>query len=190
MKTLGITGGIGSGKSVVSHILASMGIPVYIADDAAKALYDKDAQLCSEMKALFGEGIFNGNKIDRAALARLVFNDASSLRQLNALVHPALVRDFQAWQAQQHCPIVAFESAILFQSELGLHFDFIVTVSAPEELRIERVCKRNNISVSEVKARMQHQLPQATLEQKADAVIVNDNRQAILPQLLTILHQL
>lgn len=190
MTCIGITGGIGSGKSVVTQILSSMGIPCYLADDAAKALYDKDAQLRQDMKLCFGSDIFVQERLNKAALAKIVFNDQSQLQQLNRLVHPAIGRDFQAWKARQSQNIIAFESALLFQSEMGMDADVSIAVIAPEALRIERVCHRNQVGPEEVKARMQHQLAQEKLVALADHVIVNDMKMAILPQLLKILNQL
>lgn len=190
MICMGITGGIGSGKSVVTQILSSMGIPCYLADDAAKALYDKDACLRQEMIRQFGPDIFKNHQLDKTALAKIVFNDSKQLQQLNALVHPAIGRDFQAWKASQKCPIVAYESALLFQSKMGMNYDLSIAVVAPEDMRIERVCRRNQVSAEEVKARMQHQLPQEKMAALADYTIVNDMQEAILPQVLNILHQL
>ena len=190
MICIGITGGIGSGKSVVAAIFSSMGIPCYLADDAAKSLYEKDAELRQTMKQAFGEHIFKNEILDRAALAQIVFNQPDKLQQLNQLVHPAIGRDFQAWKASQSVPIIAFESALLFQSEMGLDFDKSIAVTAPEDIRIARVCRRNNTSPEEVKSRMQHQWSQEKIAEKADFVLVNDNRQAILPQVLNILNQL
>lgn len=190
MICIGITGGIGSGKSVVAAIFSSMGIPCYLADDAAKSLYEKDAELRQTMKLAFGEHIFKNEILDRAALAQIVFNNPDKLQQLNQLVHPAIGRDFQAWKSSQNTPIIAFESALLFQSEMGLDFDKSIAVTAPEDIRIARVCRRNNTSPEEVKSRMQHQWPQEKIAEKANFVLVNDNRQAILPQVLNILNQL
>ena len=170
MICIGITGGIGSGKSVVAAIFSSMGIPCYLADDAAKSLYEKDAELRHKMKldvvtavtthCILHIHLFKNEILDRAALAQIVFNQPDKLQQLNQLVHPAIGRDFQAWKASQSAPIIAFESALLFQSEMGLHFDKSIAVTAPEDIRIARVCRRNNTSPEEVKSRMQHQWPQ------------------------------
>lgn len=190
MICIGITGGIGSGKSVVAAIFSSMGIPCYLADDAAKSLYDKDADLRRKMKQSFGEHLFKNEILDRAALAKIVFNNPDKLQQLNQLVHPAIGRDFQAWKSSQNAPIIAFESALLFQSEMNMPFDKSIVVTAPEDIRIARVCRRNNTSSQEVKSRMQHQWPQEKMAEQANFVLVNDNRQAILPQVLNILNQL
>lgn len=190
MISIGITGGIGSGKSVVTRILSSMGIPCYIADDAAKSLYDTDPVLQQDMVQIFGENIFPNGNLDKAALAKLVFQDKDKLQALNALVHPAVGRDFLAWKSRQNSHIVAFESALLFRSSTGLQFDKTICVSAPEALRIERVCARNQIKPQEVKARIQHQMPQDEMEKRSDFVIINDDIRAILPQIQTILKQL
>lgn len=190
MISIGITGGIGSGKSVVTRILSSMGIPCYLADDAAKSLYDTDIMLQEGLRQLFGAGIFSNGRLDKAALAKIVFHDKDKLQALNALVHPAVGRDFLAWKSRQNNHIIAFESALLFRSSTGLQFDKVICVSAPEALRIERVCARNQVKPQEVKARIQHQMPQNEMEKRADFVIVNDNRQALIPQILTILKQL
>ncbi len=190
MISIGITGGIGSGKSVVTRILSSMGIPCYQADDAAKQLYNTDSGLQEGLRVLFGEDIFQDGILNKARLAGIIFQDKEKLQALNALVHPIVGRDFLRWKERQSSRIVAFESAILFQSDMGLNFDFNIVVTAPESLRIQRVCRRNNIEPEEVKARIQHQMPQQEIEKHADVIIVNDDIQAILPQVLNILNKL
>ena len=156
-KIIGLTGGIGSGKTTITAFFKEMGIPVYIADDEAKKIM-QSAEIIAEIKNAFGESLFENNVLNRAKLADIVFNDADKLAVLNSIVHPAVKNDFQSWLSQnKNEAFVVYEAAILFESGKYKELDYIVTVTAPEELRIERVMKRDNTTREHVLSRMKMQ---------------------------------
>ena len=158
-KVLLVTGGIGAGKSAVSRMLIERGVPVYFSDDMAKSLYDRDASLRDSLRRLFGERVFRDGDVDRRALAELIFADEEKRRALEALVHPAVLRDFEAWKAERpDCALVAFESAILLDRGLPEGFaDYVIYVDAPEELRLRRAMERDGSAAESVRRRMQSQ---------------------------------
>ena len=158
-KVLLVTGGIGAGKSAVSRMLIERGVPVYFSDDMAKSLYDRDASLRDSLRRLFGERVFRDGDVDRHALAELIFADEEKRRALEALVHPAVFRDFGAWKAERpDCALVAFESAILLDRGLPEGFaDYVIYVDAPEELRLRRAMERDGSAAESVRRRMQSQ---------------------------------
>lgn len=158
-KVLLVTGGIGAGKSAVSRMLIERGVPVYFSDDMAKSLYDRDASLRDSLRRLFGERVFRDGDVDRRALAELIFADEEKRRALEALVHPAVFRDFEAWKAERpDCALVAFESAILLDRGLPEGFaDYVIYVDAPEELRLRRAMERDGSAAESVRRRMQSQ---------------------------------
>lgn len=158
-KVLLVTGGIGAGKSAVSRMLIERGVPVYFSDDMAKSLYDRDASLRDSLRRLFGERVFRDGDVDRRALAELIFADEKKRRALEALVHPAVFRDFEVWKAERpDCALVAFESAILLDRGLPEGFaDYVIYVDAPEELRLRRAMERDGSAAESVRRRMQSQ---------------------------------
>ena len=158
-KVLLVTGGIGAGKSAVSRMLIERGVPVYFSDDMAKSLYDRDASLRDSLRRLFGERVFRDGEVDRHALAELIFADEEKRRALEALVHPAVFRDFEVWKAERpDCALVAFESAILLDRGLPEGFaDYVIYVDAPEELRLRRAMERDGSAAESVRRRMQSQ---------------------------------
>ena len=158
-KVLLVTGGIGAGKSAVSRMLIERGVPVYFSDDMAKSLYDRDASLRDSLRRLFGERVFRDGDVDRRARAELIFADEEKRRALEALVHPAVFRDFDAWKAERpDCALVAFESAILLDRGLPVGFaDYVIYVDAPEELRLRRAMERDGSAAESVRRRMQSQ---------------------------------
>lgn len=191
MIKVGLTGGIGSGKSTVAKILISEGIPVYIADEKSKFILDNSPDVIKAVSEEFGEDIYVSGIADRRLLASLVFDNPERLAKLNSILHPAVERDFEQW-AQQHkdAPYVIEESAILFESNAHRNMDFIVTVSAPEEVRIERATRRDNCSREAVAARIKNQMSDQQREQGADFVIVADNKQLLIPQVLELHNKL
>ena len=158
-KVLLVTGGIGAGKSAVSRMLIERGVPVYFSDDMAKSLYDRDASLRDSLRRLFGERVFRDGDVDRHALAELIFADEEKRSALEALVHPAVFRDFEVWKAERpDCALVAFESAILLDRGLPEGFaDYVIYVDAPEELRLRRAMERDGSAAESVRRRMQSQ---------------------------------
>lgn len=173
MMKVGITGGIGSGKSTVCRLFAQKGIAVYDSDAAAKRLMQEDGTLRRQLAGRFGEGTFRDGRLDRAYLAGIVFADPGALADLNALVHPVVMRDFDAWAARQEGSYVILESAILFEAGLEGCVDKTVAVLAPRELRIERTCRRDGCDAGQVVRRIAAQMDDDALSARADYVVVN-----------------
>ncbi|PKQ63344.1 dephospho-CoA kinase [Labilibaculum manganireducens] len=184
MLKVGLTGGIGSGKSIVGRAFEMMGIPVYIADIEAKRLMVFDSELRNLLISRFGNQIYDSNfNLNRKLLAEIVFNDSEALQDINSIVHPAVRKDFIRW-CEQHSqiPYVIQESAIIFDSGLYKNFDKIITVAAKDEIRIQRVMERDSMSRELIVERMRSQLPESVRIEKADFVIYN-NTELILPQI-------
>ena len=173
MMKVGITGGIGSGKSTVCRLFARLGVAVYDSDTEARRLMTGSAELRQAIASRFGADIYRGGALDRARLAGMVFSDGAALADLNALVHPVVMADFDAWAARQEGPYVILESAILFEAGLETCVDKTVAVLAPRELRIERTCRRDDCGPDEVGRRIAAQLDDDTLSGHADYAIVN-----------------
>lgn len=173
MKIIGLTGGIGSGKSTIAKEFAARGIPVYNSDDEAKKLIATNAQLRQRITETFGENAYVNGQYNKAYIAQIVFNDANQLAQLNAIVHPALAVHFREWVQQQNTPYVIKEAAILFESGSYKDCDFIITVVAPEDLRIARVIARDHCTEAQVKVRMAQQWTDAQRIALSNAVIEN-----------------
>ena len=186
MLRVGLTGGIGSGKSLIARILRILEVPVLEADAEAKTLMENDPGLIASIKERFGDHIYSGGKLDRKMLASVVFKDPAALKELNALVHPVVRKAFSHWADRQNASYVVMEAAILAETGGHSNFDRIIVVSAPEELRIQRVMKRDGVEEESVRSRLKNQ---ATEEQRlaiADHVITNDEKQLVIPQVLSI----
>ena len=173
MKIIGLTGGIGSGKSTIAKEFAARGIPVYNSDDEAKKLIATNAQLRQRITETFGENAYINGQYNKAYIAQIVFNDANQLAKLNAIVHPALAVHFREWVQQQNTPYVIKEAAILFESGSYKDCDFIISVVAPEDLRIARVIARDYCTEAQVKARMAQQWTDAQRIALSNVVIEN-----------------
>ncbi|PSR09116.1 MAG: dephospho-CoA kinase [Candidatus Arcticimaribacter sp.] len=156
-RIIGLTGGIGSGKSKVALRFSALGIPCYIADDRAKDLMNTSADLKEAICKLFGSESYSGGVLNRPYIANVVFKDATALAQLNALVHPAVAQDFIEWVAKQEAPYVIKEAAILFENGGSKLCDSIILITAPEAVRLKRVLARDNSSVQEIEDRMSKQ---------------------------------
>lgn len=188
---VGITGGIGSGKSTVTKIFMSLGIPVYNADEAAKRLMSTNSKLRNELQHLFGVEIFpEDENFDRKKLASIVFNNPELLQQLNQLVHPAVGDDYQEWQQKQTAPYTLREAAILYESGTHIDLDAVIMVDAPEKIRIERIKERDGRSEDEIRAIIKRQWPSEKIRERATFIIDNDEIHAVIPQALQIHHQL
>ena len=183
MVKIGITGGIGSGKSVVSELMKIMCIPVYKADDASKNILKTNRFIQEELRKLLGEDIFSNGELNKVKMASLIFNDPDLLSKTNAIIHPIVFNDFNLWSDSQHSDIVACESALIFESGMNRFLDYTITVSAPMKTRIERVKRRDNTSEEQIMNRIKNQLPDEEKIKLSDFILVNDNRQAIIPQL-------
>lgn len=183
---IGITGGIGSGKSTVAKVFEVIGIPVYYADDAAKRLMNEDAQLQQQIVDLFGPAAYSNNQLDRKFIAQVVFNNKEKLQQLNALVHPVTIADGERWMQQQTTPYAIKEAALIFESGTQGQVDYVIGVSAPSALRIHRAMKRDNLSREEILSRMNKQIQETIKMRLSDFIIYNDEQQPVIPQVLAL----
>ena len=183
---IGLTGGIGSGKSTVAKIFASLGVPVLDADATAKQIMNSDSSIKEELIALFGKEVYINGQLNRALLSQIVFGDAFKLAQLNAIVQPAAIQYAKDWAAQHSAPYVIKEAALFFESGSAESIHKMIGVTAPKYLRIQRVMQRDCITREEVLKRMEHQLEDSLKMKLCDWVIQNDDRQLLIPQVLAI----
>lgn len=183
---VGLTGGIGSGKSTVAKVFEVLGIPVYYADDAARRLMNEDETLKDELQKLFGKETYIDGKLNRKYLSGLVFNNAEKLAGLNSIVHPATFRDAGLWMQQQSAPYAIKEAALIFESGAQEHLDYLIGVFAPAPLRIQRVMKRDGVTRNEVMARMEKQMEESIKMRLCDYVITNDELELVIPQVVKI----
>ena len=186
---IGITGGIGSGKTTVARIFEVLGIPVYYADDAARRIMNEDTALKGEIIKNFGEESYKEGKLNREYLASIVFNDKKKLSVLNSLVHPATIRNSLLWMKCQTTPYAIREAALIFESGVQGQLDFVIGVSAPLELRIARAMQRDNLTRQQVLDRMDRQINETIKMRLCDFVIVNDAKKPVIAQVLK-LHEL
>lgn len=186
-KVIGLTGGIGSGKTTIANYFAAMGIPVYIADDEAKKVMQSE-NIVKQIKETFGNSLFENEILNRAKLAEIVFNNADKLAQLNAIVHPAVKKDFELWlQENKKHDYVIYEAAILFESGRYKECDVIITVTAPEEIRIERVLKRDNTTREQVLSRIKMQWNDEKRISLSNFIINNSNLKIAKEEVVKIL---
>ncbi len=190
MLKIGITGGIGSGKSTVAKIFEVLGIPVYYADDAGKYLMNTDAALKQKIIAQFGESVYNNEVLNRKYLASVVFKSPEKLALLNAIVHPATINDAAQWMLRQNTPYALKEAAIIFESGTQEHLDYVIGVYAPTPLRIQRTMHRDNITREEVIQRMNKQLDESIKMKLCDFVIKNNEQELLIPQVIKLHQQL
>lgn len=188
MIKVGVTGGIGSGKTLVCEIFGHLGVPVFNADIEAKELYNTDKEVIEQVQQLFGHDIYHNGKLRKDILAKIIFNDSKALDKVNAIVHPKVREYFLNWAEKQTSKYVIEEAAILFESNAYLDLDYIINVHARQENRIERVMKRDNINKEQVISRMKNQLCDEKRMKLADFTIHNDDDRMLLPQVVDI-HQ-
>lgn len=181
---VGITGGIGTGKTTVSKLFESLNVPVYYSDDRAKMVMNENPQLITKLKQAFGNEVYLDNgTVNRPYLAGIVFNNTEKLNLLNSIVHPAVEEDYLLWLAShKNVPYTLKESAILFESGLDKHIDKVIVVTAPLELRIQRVMKRDNAEKAAVLARINKQMPQEEKDKKADFLVTNIAQEDLMAQ--------
>ncbi len=190
MLKVGITGGIGSGKSVVCRVFATLGIPVFNADDAAKYLMSTDAELRTAIIGLLGEDAYNGTVPNKEKIAGIVYGQPDKLKLLNALVHPATVAYGREWLHQQKTPYSIKEAAIFFESGSHTEMDVMIGVTAPTALRAERAMKRSNLTEAKVVSIMQQQMDDTEKMKRCEYVITNNGVLPLLPQVLELHHKL
>lgn len=186
MLKIGLTGGIGSGKSTVAKVFEVLGIPVYYADEAAKRIMNDDELLQQQIIQHFGAAAYKNNQLDRPYIASQVFNNKEKLELLNSLVHPATIRDAEQWMHKQNTPYAIKEAALIFESGSQDQLDYIIGVSAPTPLRILRAMKRDGSTRDQVLARMGKQIQEVIKMRLCDFVIYNDEQQAVVPQVIAL----
>jgi dephospho-CoA kinase len=190
MKLIGITGGIGSGKSTIAKVFMSLSYPVYNSDTKAKELINSNEELINSIKLSFGNDIYNSNGLDRKKMASIVFNNPEKLELLNSIIHPAVGEDFEKWVDSQNTSFILKEAAILFETGIYKSLHKTILVSAPQETRIERVIKRDNTNQEEVLSRMNNQWSEEKKTELADYVIDNSGNKLVIPQVLEIIKQI
>ena len=190
MKRIGLTGGIGVGKTYVSKIFQNLGYPVFNADIQAKKCLNEDKELIQNIRNTFGSTIYKTGELQEKKLADIVFNNIQKLDQLNKLVHPVVKKRFSDWCQKQDASLVIKEAAILFESGSHLGLDAVICVSCSDIIRIERVQKRDQIKKDEVLNRINKQMLQNEKEELSNYVIVNDGSQLLLPQVLCVLKEM
>ncbi|HET9571962.1 MAG TPA: dephospho-CoA kinase [Bacteroidales bacterium] len=191
MKIVGLTGGIGSGKTVVAELLRLYGIPVYDSDSRSKELCQTDSTLIQQLKHLFGDDVYMPDgSLNRPFMAKAIFEDKTLMQAANNLIHPVVGLDFIEWVRQQKAPFVVQETAILFEAGLENRYDIIVCVTAPEALRQERVLARSGMSKEEFKARLHNQLSDNERIQRSDLILVNDEVTPLIPQIEDLLKKI
>ena len=188
MLKIGITGGIGSGKSTVAKLFEVLGIPVYYADNAAKQLMNENETLKQQVQKEFGNEAYTNGKVNRKYIADIVFANPEKLELLNSIVHPATLKDADEWMNKQTTPYTIKEAALIFESGAQEQLDYVIGVYAPTPLRIQRTMQRDNISREEVMARMNKQIDETIKMRLCDFVITNDEQQMVIPQVIE-LHQ-
>lgn len=186
MLKIGITGGIGSGKSIVSNIFKVLGIAVFDADFAAKQIMNENKIVQQHLIDAFGESVFLNNELNKKHLANIVFNDAYQLEKLNAIVHPATIEAGNQWVKQQKTIYILKEAALLFESGSAADLDYIIGVYAPKIIRIKRVMQRDNVNEHAVINRMNKQIDENLKMKLCDFVIINDEQQLLIPQVLAL----
>ena len=186
MLKIGLTGGIGSGKTTVAHIFEVLGIPVYYADEAAKNLMNEDAVLKQQIINRFGPEAYKDGKLDRHFLGTLVFSNPEKLKQLNEIVHPATQKDGERWMSLQKTPYAIHEAALIFEAGLESGFDYVIGVTAPESLRISRTIRRDQTTRGKVLKRIHQQMNEEEKMKLCDFVIRNNEEIAVLPQVMRI----
>ena len=186
MLKIGLTGGLGSGKSTIAKIFEVLGVPVYYADIEAKRIMNSDAQLKSEIVKHFGEQAYVDDQLNRPFLASIVFDNKENLALLNSLVHPATIRDSKEWISRQTTPYAIKEAALIFETGSQEYLDYVIGVSAPAHLRIQRAMQRDNLTRGQVQQRMSKQIEEVIKMHLCDFVIYNDEVKPVLPQVLEL----
>jgi len=187
---VGLTGGIGSGKTTVAKMFEAEGIPIYIADDRAKQIMDRE-DIVNAVQSIFSEDVKMGSVLDRKKIREIVFNDKYLLTQLNNIVHPAVKKDFDQWKEENDAfPFIIKESAVLFENKLHTQCDLVILVTAPEEIRIKRVVERDKVSEENVKSIINNQMKDSDKIPLSDYVITNINKDLIKKEVKMIINDI
>lgn len=190
MNVVGITGGIGSGKSTVCRLFELLGVPVFYSDDEAKTLYE-DAKIRTRVVRLFGKRVLDKSKrIDKNKLAQIVFSDKTLLSKLNSIIHPGVRRKFIAWKKKHKgAKMVLKEAAIMIESGAYKDLDYLISIKSPKELRIKRLLSKGNLSLADIEKRIREQISDKEREKYSDAVIVNDEHHSLIEQVMKLHHR-
>lgn len=188
MLRIGLTSGIGAGKTTAAKIFELLGVPVYYADDAAKRLMNEDKNLKQQIIHHFGKEVYEGGLLNRKLLSSLVFGNPEKIALLNSIVHPVTIADSEKWMQRQSSSYALKEAALIFESNSHLQLDAVIGVSAPYELRLKRAMQRDGIGAADVEARMNRQMDEEEKMKRCQFVLINDEEQLLIPQVIT-LHQ-
>ena len=183
---IGLTGGIGSGKSTAAQMFEVLEVPVFYADIAAKRLMNEDPELKSAIIKNFGKEAYTNEILNRKHISSIVFSDPGKLELLNSLVHPATKKDGETWMNRQKTSYAIHEAALIFEANVSQRLDYVIGVSSPQELRIKRAMERDNVTREEVLKRMSHQLDEEIKMSRCDFVIFNDEQRLLIPQVLEL----
>ncbi len=186
MLKIGLTGGIGSGKTMVAHIFEVLGIPVYYADDAAKRLMNEDGNLKQQIITHFGEESYIDGKLNRSYLATVVFSDVEKTKLINSIIHPATIADAELWMNKQTAPYAIKEAALIFEANAEKQLDLVIGVQCPLSLRMNRVMQRDNIDEAAVLARMQKQMDETEKMNRCDFIVENNEKNLLIPQVIAL----
>ncbi|MDA9066474.1 dephospho-CoA kinase [Flavobacteriales bacterium] len=190
MRIIGITGGIGSGKSTIAKVFISIGFPVYNSDTRAKELINSNIDVIDSIKQEFGDDIYSSEGLDRKKMASIVFSDSDKLQKLNSIVHPAVGLDFDKWANSQNTSFVLKEAAILFETGIYKSLDKTILVTCPKEERINRVMKRDSATKEAIEARMNSQWSEEKKKELADYIIDNSGEEMVIPQVISLINRL
>lgn len=185
-KRLGVTGGIGSGKTTVCRVFRVLGVPVFMADDVAQSLMNTDADIMQRINNVTGHNMYPDGHLDRKGLAHMIFNQPGILQKVNDIVHPAVLDYFERWSDEQNAPYVIMEAAILYESRADVKVDRVASVSAPVEERISRVMGRSELSRTQVMERINNQMEDSEREERSYYLINNADNEMIIPEILKI----
>jgi dephospho-CoA kinase len=188
--TVGITGGIGAGKSFVCSIFERLGYPVFYSDKAAKNIIESDVEVKLQFEQLFGNDIFIGNQLDRTLLASIIFNDKEALEKINSIVHPKVRKAFDVWSEEQKSAIVFNEAAVLFETGAYKKFDSTILVTAPNDLKISRVRNRDRVSADEIQRRMDNQWTDEQKGKLANFILLNDEQTPLIRQIEEVISRI
>ena len=186
MLKIGLTGGIGAGKTTVAHIFEVLGIPIYFADDAAKKLMNENENLRQEIIKNFGSESYVDGKLNRRFLAEAIFSDSKKTLLINSIIHPATLADAEKWFHEQQGPYALKEAALIFEANAENNLDLVIGVSSPLEIRLQRVMKRDGITLEAVEKRMQHQMEENKKMERCDFIIFNNDKDLLIPQVISI----
>jgi len=183
---VGLTGGIGSGKSTVAQVFETIGIPVYYADNEAKRLMNENKNLKEAIIKIFGTDAYINKQLNKKYIGTIAFSDPKKLEQLNAAVHPATKKDGEEWMRLQITPYAIHEAALIFEAGVNERLDFVIGVSAPQELRVKRTMSRDNATYEDVMKRINRQQNEEEKIKQCDFVLINDEQQLLIPQVLAL----